>query len=93
MENETLWEDGTNGPRTLEHYGYSPEDYLTGGVSRGFWPNDGTALEKLKNLPEYIQLAHPAQKIRIVFDYDPEYPRALIQVFSGKWGEKQCTND
>lgn len=69
----------------FKHYGYSTE---SAAHYCGFWPNDGTALDRLGDLPEALRLCKAEkQKIRIVFDYDPEYPMALIQT----WGMPQTT--
>lgn len=62
----------------LAHYGYTPEKAAP---ARGIWANDDTVLQRLSKLPELLE-QHGSGKLRIVFDYDPEYPKALIQV----WG-------
>lgn len=67
----------------LAHYGYTSEKTAP---TRGVWANDGTALQRLSSLPELLE-QHESGKLRIVFDYDPEYPKALIQV----WGLRKVS--
>lgn len=62
------------------HFGYLEDDYAP---SVGIWPNNDGTLSRLGGLPEVLQSFGGAQKkIRIVFDYDPNFPKALLQV----WG-------
>lgn len=80
MSNDTLWEDGLNSKMVFEHYGHDAGD-RTQGI--GMWPNDGTVFKRLSALPEALEhFGDPTKKIRVIFDYDPNYPRAMIQV----WG-------
>ncbi|MCI8935189.1 MAG: hypothetical protein HFE80_11935 [Clostridiaceae bacterium] len=72
-----LWVDGVNSSIVLEHYGHV-KDLM---VHTGFWRNDGTIFQKLAQVPELIE-QYGKGKIRAIFDYDPDYPRALIQI----WG-------
>ncbi len=61
----------------LKRYGYSvPAPTI------GRWPVSG-ALDRLSSLPKALRLMGAGeQKIRIVFDYDPDLPEALLQI----WG-------
>lgn len=70
LENMTQWERDI-----AEHYGYTETANTT-----GCWQIDETTLERLKTLPEVLD---PKRKIRITFDYDPDFPRALIQIWTG----------
>ena len=64
----------------LKHYGYNGDSTAQ---TIGLWPNDGTAIARLGQLPEALGLYKAEKsKIRVVFDYDPDYPRAVLQV----WG-------
>lgn len=72
-----LWVDGVNSGLVLDHYGYV-KDVM---VHTGFWRNDGTIFQKLAQVPELIE-RYGNGKIRAIFDYDPDFPRALIQI----WG-------
>ncbi len=57
-----------------EHYGYS--DIST---FRGMWPIQPSVLEKIKLLPEVLD---ETKKFRVIIDYDPEFTRALVQIFT-----------
>ncbi len=64
----------------LVHYGYDPDKAAP---TLGLWENNGTAINRLGSLPEAIKLyGKKTPKIRIVFDYDPDFSRALLQI----WG-------
>lgn len=64
---------------TLKHYGYDTE---IAAPAMGLWSNDGTTISRLGKLPEVLSMYKAEKrKIRVVFDYDPDYPRALLQVF------------
>ena len=69
----------------LKHFGYSEADCAP---SVGIWPNNDGTLSRLGRLPEVLQSFGGAQKkIRIVFDYDQNFPKALIQA----WGVEEIT--
>jgi len=64
----------------LRHYGYDPAKFAAdekAGMGCGFWNRDN-ALQRLKALPDVIQYLDPNKKIRIVFEYDPDFPAAMI---------------
>lgn len=64
----------------LKHYGYDSECVAP---MMGIWRNDGTALSRLISLPDALGLYKAEQrKIRVIFDYDPDYPWAVLQI----WG-------
>lgn len=69
---------GPTPEEVLRHFGY-PEDTQEKGVGIGCWEK-GTVFERFANLPELIPYLDKNKKIRIVFDYDPDFPRALLQV-------------
>ena len=71
--------------KALAHFGYDRSGVAP---AIGIWPNDGDALIRLGHLPEVLRL-HQAEKkkIRIVFDYDPDFPKALLQI----WGLEPAT--
>lgn len=80
MSVKDVWDDGVNARLVAGHYGYTSDELAP---TRGFWRNDGTVLKKLSEVQELLEkFGDPEKKIRVVFDYDPNYPRALIQV----WG-------
>lgn len=63
----------------FEHYGYEYDNPLHG---VGLWSNE-TVIKRLENLSSLVeQYAYGKQKVKIIFDYDPDFPRALLQV----WG-------
>ena len=71
------------------HFGYEVKH--ESGVGTGCWSNDGkTIMQNLRALPEILeQFSDPKKRIRVVFDYDPDFPRALFQV----WGMETMTMD
>ena len=80
MSMKDVWDDGVNARLVAEHYGYTSDELAP---TRGFWRNDKTVLKRLSEVQVLLeQFSDPGKKIRVVFDYDPDYPRALIQV----WG-------
>ena len=66
----------------FRHYGY-PEDTPDKGIAVGNWEKDD-AFERLAFLPELIPYLDKSKKVKIIFDYDPDYPRALLQVTAQK---------
>lgn len=72
-----------NTAAVLAHYGYEPGRLAP---TRGIWENDSAAIQRLSKLPELLE-RYGDGKLRVVFDYDPEYPRALIQV----WGLRKVS--
>lgn len=69
----------------LKHYGY---DEKSAAPAMGLWANDGSTIARLEKLPEVLSMYKAEQrKIRVVFDYDPDYPRAVLQV----WGLQPAT--
>lgn len=66
----------------LRHFGY-PEDTQEKGVGIGCWEKS-KIFNNLADLPELIPYLDKNKKIRIVFDYDPDFPRALLQVTGTK---------
>ena len=71
----------------LEHFGYQKD---SAAPALGNWANDGTAFRRLASLPEVLErFSNPEIRIRVVFDYDPAFPRALLQV----WGMSEVGPD
>lgn len=63
----------------FEHYGYEYDNPLHG---VGLWPNE-TVIQRLENLPAiFEQYGYEKRKVKIILDYDPDFPRALLQA----WG-------
>lgn len=83
------WAKDATNDEVYEHFGY--EVTREAGVGSGCWPNDGkTIMRYLRDLPEVLeQFSDPKKRIRVVFDYDPDFPRALFQV----WGMETVTMD
>lgn len=64
-----------NREEVFAHYGKTcPKE---NGYSHGIWRRE-EALERLKKLPELLPYLNPKRKIRITFDYDPDFPFALF---------------
>ena len=63
---------------TLKHYGY-PEDTPDKDVGIGLW-DKSDALDRLAKLPEMLPYLDGNKKVRVVFDYDPDFPKALLQI-------------
>ncbi len=59
------------------------EDTPDKGIAVGNWEKDD-AFERLAFLPELIPYLDKSKKVKIIFDYDPDYPRALLQVTGQK---------
>ena len=62
----------------FRHYGY-PEDTPDKDVGIGLW-DKSDALDRLAKLPEMLPYLDGNKKIRVVFDYDPDFPKALLQI-------------
>ena len=73
MEGESMNEPSTN--TIAAHYGYTSTANAT-----GCWPIDQGTLERLKTLAEVLD---PKKKIKVTFDYDPDFPSASLQVWEG----------
>lgn len=83
------WSADATRKETFEHYDYVYERAPEYGV--GCWANDGeTIMRNIRALPEILeQFTDPEKKIRIIFDYDPNFPRALFQL----WGLQKHKKD
>ena len=57
-----------------EHFGY---ESIVGW--HGVWLNKPGQIERLANLPEFIKTLGLDKQYRITFDYDPAYPKMLLQ--------------
>lgn len=60
----------------LQHYGYAPADVHRNGVGVGYWKRE-EALARFAEQPEELKYLSDKKKIRIVFEYDPDFPVAL----------------
>ena len=58
-----------------KHFGYEsiPE-------ACGCWDVNETTLDRLRALPDVLNAICKNEKIRVTFDYDPDFPKALLQV-------------
>lgn len=65
---------GPHLPEVMEHFGYQEI-----GPWSSTWINKPGEIEKLATLPEFIKTLGLDQCYRIIFDYDPNYPRMLLQ--------------
>ena len=75
----TPWEDNTTPELINAHFGYT--DHLDIATHpHGYWPLD-TVMDRLPKLTDFLaQEGLLKEKFRIVLDYDPEFPRAMVHV-------------
>ena len=64
----------------LEHYGYKPEDVHNNGVGCGVWRKE-EAFQKLGSIKEFMLAVDEKEKARIEFNYDPDFPAALLVTY------------
>lgn len=85
-----------NAEMVMAHYGYSGDGLgsVEAGTMTGIWPVNGNdlfppAIQRLASLQEVLEQYHdPKKKLRVIFDLDPEFPVALVQVsglFPAEW--------
>lgn len=60
----------------LRHFGYDPQIYS--GIQCGLW-NSEQVYEEIPGLKEF-QKIHGKKKVRVILDYDPDYPKAMFRV-------------
>ena len=65
---------------TLRHFGYSESREVA--EFRQHW-DKSEYLKNLLSMPEFINIELKHKKFKMVLDYDPDYPNALIQFFEG----------
>lgn len=65
--------------RALEHYGHDLDELETQDPEIGTWPKE-SAMERIKSLPDFMDFVDDTKKVRITFEYDPDYPIALLLV-------------
>lgn len=65
--------------RALEHYGHDLDELETKDPEIGTWPKE-KAMERLKSLPDFMDFVDDTKNVRITFEYDPDYPTALLLV-------------
>lgn len=58
----------------MAHFGYEEV-----GEWHSTWLNKPGQIERLSALPEVIKMLGVDRKCRIIFDYDPNYPKMLLQ--------------
>ena len=62
----------------LKHFGYDWESLQKEGpVGIGLWPA-GEAMERIKALPDFMEFVDGTKKARVIFEYDPDFPTALL---------------
>lgn len=62
----------------LKHFGYDWEFLQKEGpVGIGLWPA-GEAMERIKALPDFMEFVDGTKKARVIFEYDPGFPMALL---------------
>lgn len=85
------WDKDATRDETFKHFGYKNEHAPKHGT--GCWANDGETIPRnIQELPEALELiVEPNEKVRIIFDYDPNFPRALFQCVRWPADEKQIT--
>jgi hypothetical protein len=59
------------------HYGHENEVVPGNGVGYGIWERED-ALQRLAGIKDFIKFLDPNKKIRIVFEYDPDFSMALL---------------
>lgn len=65
--------------QALMHYGHDLDELETRDHEIGTWPKE-SAIERLKSLPDFMDFVDDTKKVRITFEYDPDYPTALLLV-------------
>lgn len=68
---------GYSADEILHHYGHDPGGFAKGKRGKGIWEKE-RAFEQLESVPYFLKLVDKTKKIRIEFDYDPDFPAALI---------------
>lgn len=61
----------------LKHYGYKPEEVRCNGVGIGVWRKE-EAFQKLGDIGAFMRFVDHKAKARIEFNYDPDFPAALL---------------
>lgn len=65
------------------HFGYTEI-----GEYHRSWHNTPEQIERLASLPEILRMIGMQNRIKVTFDYDPDYPRLLLQATVISPGEK-----
>lgn len=78
MEKKTFPDLTTD--EVLEHYGYKPKDFHRNGVGIGVWRRE-EAFQRLNSLGEFMGFVNEKEKARIEFNYDPDFPAALLVTY------------
>lgn len=82
LENSTnsLEEDRVSPQMICGHYDYPDHEALKTRY-HAFWPREAV-FDRIDQLSLVLRLIGGSEKrFRVVIDYDPEYPRALLQIF------------
>ena len=61
---------------TMRHFGYDPQIYR--GMQCGLWESN-KVYEEIPGL-EGFQKIHGRKKVRVILDYDPDFPKAMFRV-------------
>lgn len=73
-----MWEDGMSREKVLEHYGY--KDTQEPHVAMGFWAKE-TVPERIGKLSDALkETLDFKKKFRVIFEYDPDFPRAYLRI-------------
>lgn len=64
----------------LKHYGYNPGEVHRNGVGCGVWRRE-EAFQKLGSIKEFMLAVDEKEKARIEFNYDPDFPAALLVTY------------
>ena len=77
-----MWEDGMSREAVLEHYGYG--DTQEAHVAMGFWKKESVP-ERIGMLSDVLtEMLDLKKKVRIIFEYDPDFPRAYLRIEGAK---------
>lgn len=83
---DVKWEDAEweHTKPVLAHFGYTPDGYPINKFGtlkmRGVWTNE-TSVPNLGDFADLLLCWSAGKQIRIALDYDPDYPKMLVQVF------------
>lgn len=64
----------------LKHYGYKLEEIYCNGIGIGVWRKE-EAFQKLGSIKEFMLAVDEKEKARIKFNYDPDFPAALLVTY------------
>lgn len=73
-----MWEDGMSREAVLEHYGYDDTDEAH--VAMGFWKKESVPEQIGKLSDALTETLDFEKKVRVIFEYDPDFARAYLRV-------------